>query len=218
MSGQDHGHDHEHGPVLAYDDDSVHDVNEAGHYQMLAEVLRALVVEKGLVKATDIREHLQAMDSQDLTLGPRIIAHAWADPDFKARLLADGSKAVAEFGVDMGETELVVVENTDDIHNVVVCTLCSCYPRMILGLPPDWYKSKSYRARTVREPRAVLSEFGTELPADTTLRVHDSNADMRYLVLPARPAGTEDWDEARLAGIVTRDHMIGVALPATQTH
>jgi nitrile hydratase len=142
-----------------------------------------------------------------------VVARAWADPDYKKRLLADGTKAVAEFGIGMGDAELIVVENTSAVHNVIVCTLCSCYPRTVLGLPPDWYKSRSYRSRVVAEPRAVLREFGTVVPDDVTVRVHDSNADMRYLVLPARPAGTEGWDEARLAALVTRDCMVGVTTP-----
>src|SRR5262249_19795636 len=133
------------------------------------------------------------------------------------RLLADGSAGVRELGINMESTKLVVVENTPSVHNLIVCTLCSCYPRPVLGLPPDWYKSRAYRSRAVREPRAVLAEFGTTLPPDVAVRVHDSTADMRYLVLPLRPAGTDGWDEARLAELVTRDSMVGVTqvrLPA----
>jgi nitrile hydratase len=142
-----------------------------------------------------------------------MVARAWADPAYKKRLLADGTKAAAEFGIPMGDAELIVVENTPKVHNMIVCTLCSCYPRTVLGLPPDWYKSKSYRSRAVIEPRAVLKEFGTTVPDDITVRVHDSNADMRYLVLPMRPPGTEGWSEEKLAGIVTRDSMVGVTVP-----
>jgi nitrile hydratase len=127
-------------------------------------------------------------------------------------MLADGAKAAEEIGLDVGPLKLVVVENTENVHNVIVCTLCSCYPRMLLGLPPDWYKSRNYRSRVVREPHAVLAEFGTAIPADTQVRVHDSTADMRYLVAPARPEGTENWSEVELARLVTRDSMIGVAL------
>jgi nitrile hydratase len=127
-------------------------------------------------------------------------------------LLDDGTAAVGELGIPMGDVELLVVENTDDAHNMIVCTLCSCYPRTILGLPPDWYKSKSYRSRAVHEPREVLKEFGTDLPAGVTVRVHDSNADMRYLVLPMRPEGTDDWTEDALAELVTRDSMVGTAM------
>ena len=133
------------------------------------------------------------MDTRTPALGAKVVARAWTDPEFKKRLLADGTAAVAEMGIPMGDAELIVVENSKDVHNVIVCTLCSCYPRTVLGLPPDWYKSRNYRSRMVVEPRAVLKEFGTELPDQVTLRTHDSNADMRYLVLPERPAGTEGW-------------------------
>jgi len=217
----DHDHDHAHPhthdghPILKYSDDSVHDVRESDLYPLLAEALRSVLVERGVVSAADIREHLEALDKVDDSMGGRIVAHAWSDPEYKKRLLDNGSAAVAEFGINMGETQLIVVENTDAVHNLVVCTLCSCYPRAILGLPPDWYKSKSYRARAVYEPRAVLREFGTALPESKTVRVHDSNADMRYLVLPQRPAGTEGWDEARLATLVSRDCLVGV-VPASQ--
>jgi nitrile hydratase len=141
-----------------------------------------------------------------------MVARAWVDPAFKQRMLADGSAAARELGIDVGPLKLVVVENTERLHNVIVCTLCSCYPRMLLGRPPDWYKSRSYRSRAVYEPRAVLAEFGTVIPDDIEVRVHDSTADMRYLVLPRRPPGTNALDEAALAGLVTRDSMIGVAL------
>ena len=142
-----------------------------------------------------------------------MVARAWTDPEFKKRLLANGTAAVAEMGIPMGDAALIVVENSKDVHNIIVCTLCSCYPRTVLGLPPDWYKSRNYRSRVVVEPRAVLKEFGTELLDSVTLRTHDSNADMRYLVLPERPAGTEGWSQERLAAIVTRDCMVGVTLP-----
>jgi len=141
------------------------------------------------------------------------VARAWTDPEFRARLLANGTEAVREFGIDMGDAELIAVENTPRRHNLVVCTLCSCYPRQVLGLPPDWYKSRAYRSRAVIEPRVVLREFGTEIPDDLTVSVHDSTADIRYIVLPARPAGTEGMSEADLAALVTRDVMVGVTLP-----
>lgn len=205
-----HPHDHGNGPVLKYSDDSVHDVRESDLYPLLAEALRAIVVDKGLVSAADIREHLEALDKIDDGMGGRIVARAWTDPEYKRRLLENGSDAVGEFGIDMGETQLIVVENADTVHNLVVCTLCSCYPRAILGLPPDWYKSKSYRARAVNEPRAVLREFGTLVPESVIVRVHDSNADMRYLVLPKRPSGTEGWSAEQLAVLVTRDCLVGV--------
>jgi nitrile hydratase len=142
-----------------------------------------------------------------------MVARAWTDPAYKARLLENGSRAAEELGFEVPGLRLIVVENTPATHNVIVCTLCSCYPRMLLGLPPEWYKSRPYRSRMVREPRKVLAEFGLELPARVQLRVHDSNADMRYMVLPMRPAGTEGWSEARLAELVTRDCLIGVAVP-----
>jgi nitrile hydratase len=143
-----------------------------------------------------------------------VVAKAWVDPEYKKRLLANATAACEELGLEIPALKLVAVENTPQVHNVIVCTLCSCYPRVLLGIPPDWYKSRAYRSRMVREPRAVLAEFGVSLPETTSIRVHDSTADMRYLVLPMRPAGTEGWDEARLARLVSRDSMIGVALPA----
>ena len=139
-----------------------------------------------------------------------MVARAWVDSDYRIRLLLDGSAAAEELGIPVDGTRLIVVENTEEIHNLVVCTLCSCYPRNVLGLPPDWYKKTAYRARAVKEPRAVLAEFGTVLPNSVTVRVHDSTADMRYLVLPARPDGTEGWAEDKLAALVSRDSMIGV--------
>jgi nitrile hydratase alpha subunit len=205
--GHDHDHDHDHPGTTP-------DTNETGYYELMAQAMKELLIEKGVVSADDVRRYLEFLDSRDPADGGRIIARAWADPAFKARLLEDGTAAVEEMGFTMGDAELVVVENTDDVHNMIVCTLCSCYPRTILGLPPDWYKSKSYRSRAVIEPRAVLQEFGTSVQDDKTVRVHDSNADMRYLVLPQRPEGTEGWSEEQLAAIVTRDAMVGVALPS----
>lgn len=202
----DHDHDHDHPGTTP-------DVNETGYYELMAEAMKELLIEKGVVKAEDVRRNLEFLDSRDPAEGATIIARAWTDEAFKARLLDDGTKAVEEMGFPMGDAELIVVENTDDVHNMIVCTLCSCYPRTILGLPPDWYKSKSYRARAVVEPRAVLREFGTDLPEGKTVRVHDSNADMRYLVLPQRPDGTDDWSAEQLAALVTRDAMVGVTVP-----
>jgi thiocyanate hydrolase subunit gamma len=202
----DHDHDHDHPGTTP-------DVNETGYYELMAEAMKELLIEKGVVKAEDVRRNLEFLDSRDPAEGATIIARAWTDDAFRTRLLEDGTKAVEEMGFPMGDAELIVVENTDEVHNMIVCTLCSCYPRTILGLPPDWYKSKSYRARAVVEPRSVLKEFGTDLPADKTVRVHDSNADMRYLVLPQRPEGTDDWSAEQLAAVVTRDAMVGVTLP-----
>jgi nitrile hydratase len=175
--------------------------------------VRELLVEKGVLTAEEVRRTIEAIDARTPALGAKVVARAWVDPAFKQRLLADGTAACAELGIDLGPTHLVAVENTEGVHNVVVCTLCSCYPRALLGLPPDWYKSSAYRSRVVREPRAVLREFGTEIPTDVTVRVHDTNADMRYLVIPARPAGTEGMSEDELASLVGRDAMIGVDVP-----
>jgi nitrile hydratase len=194
-------------------------VKETGNYQpysyfQLMEVsLRELLVEKGIVTEAQVAAAVEDMRSRTPDRGARVVAHAWANPEFKQKLLADGTGACEELGLDVPALRLVVVENTPAVHNMIVCTLCSCYPRMLLGIPPDWYKSRNYRSRAVREPRAVLSEFGLELPLETAVRVHDSTADMRYLVLPMRPAGTEGWSEERLASTVTRDCMIGVAVP-----
>jgi nitrile hydratase subunit alpha len=188
-------------------DEKVH-----GYYQLLGLALKELLIEKQVFTAAEIRKAIEARDEITPALGARIVAKAWTDSAFKARLLRDANAACREIGVDVGPTNLVAVENTDTVHNVVVCTLCSCYPRSVLGLPPSWYKSREYRARIVREPRAVLKEFGTAVPEYMELRVHDSTADMRYLVVPARPAGTEGLDEAALAALVNRDSMIGISL------
>lgn len=208
-----HGHDHGHGEVLRWHDDGAHDVDETGHYELMAEAIKELLIEKGVITAEEVRRNLEFMDSRGTHLGAKIAARAWTDTAFRERLMADGTAAAGELGIPMAGAELVVVENTPEVHNMVVCTLCSCYPRTILGLPPDWYKSKSYRSRAVIEPRAVLAEFGTEIPEDVTVRVHDSNADMRYLVLPMRPEGAEGWSEDELAALVTRDCLVGVSLP-----
>jgi nitrile hydratase len=181
------------------------------HHKMLEIAVRELLIEKGILTADEIRAAVERMDARGPHLGAKIVARAWVDPAFKARLLEDGSAGAEEAGVQMDQpTRLIVVENTSAIHNLVVCTLCSCYPRMVLGIPPDWYKSRAYRSRAVREPRAVLAEFGTRLPDGVSVRVHDSTADMRYLVLPMRPKGSDGLDEAALAALVTRDSMIGV--------
>ena len=203
----DHGHDHDRTFQPDLED------SPPGESELMAEALRQLLIEKGVLTAEEIRAEVEKVDSVAPSLGGRIVARAWTDPAFRARLLENGTAAVREFGVDMGDAELIVVANTPDRHNLIVCTLCSCYPRQVLGLPPDWYKSRSYRSRAVVEPRAVLREFGTEIPGDVTVSVHDSTADIRYMVLPMRPAGTEGWSEERLAGLVTRDALVGVVLP-----
>lgn len=183
-------------------------------FQRMEIAVRELLVEKGVTTEAEINAQVAAMDARSPAMGAAVVARAWTDPEFKARLLKDGSAACAEMGVAVEAMKLIVVENTPDTHNVIVCTLCSCYPRNLLGLPPDWYKQRAYRTRVVVEPRKVLAEFGLELPDDVTVQVHDSTADMRYIVLPMRPEGTEGMDEAALAALVGRDAMIGVGLPS----
>jgi len=199
-----HPHEHRNPPRPDQDDTLT-------YYRAMETAVRELLIEKGIVSAEDVRRQVENMDGRNAGRGATMIAHAWLDPAYRERMLVDGAKAAEEIGLDVGPLKLVVVENTATVHNVIVCTLCSCYPRMLLGLPPDWYKSRMYRARVVREPRVVLAEFGTAIPDDVLIRVHDSTADMRYLVAPRRPEGTENWSEAQLARLVTRDSMIGVA-------
>jgi nitrile hydratase subunit alpha len=183
------------------------------YFQLMEVSLRELLVEKGIVTEAQVEATVEDMRARSPERGARVVARAWVDGSFRQGLLEDGTRACEELGLDVPALRLVVVENTPSVHNMIVCTLCSCYPRMLLGIPPDWYKSRNYRSRAVREPRAVLSEFGLQLDMETAIRVHDSTADMRYLVLPMRPAGTAGWSEERLASIVTRDCMIGVAVP-----
>lgn len=212
----DHDHDHhshEHDEPHAHEGDALVIDDDAGNLlaQQRVDALQALLIRKGILSAGEVPQAIQALESPGTHLGARIVARAWTDPAFKQRLLANGKNGAAELDIKVGEAQLVVVENTPTLHNVVVCTLCSCYPRSILGQPPSWYISKAYRARTVREPARVLQEFGLTLPAQTAICVHDSTADMRFLVLPERPAGTEAYSEDQLAALVTRDSMIGVA-------
>jgi len=182
-----------------------------GYYEIMEIAVRELLVEKKLITAGEIRRQIEVLDSRTPALGAKVVARAWVDPEFRSRLLANGRKACEEFGISFyDDTQLIVLENTDAVHNLIVCTLCSCYPRPVLGLPPDWYKAKPYRARAVREPRKVLAEFGTIIPDQVEIRVSDSTALVRYLVLPQRPAGTETYSETQLASLVTRDAMIGV--------
>ena len=210
---RDHDHDHElhgyapHAPPQP--DEKIH-----SYYQVLGLALKELLVDKGVITADEIRRMIEFRDSITPSTGAKIVARAWTDPAYKQRLLADGSEAIRDFGLDMGGTHLVVVENTPQVHNVIVCTLCSCYPRNVLGLPPSWYKQREYRARVVREPRTVLAEFGTQLPDNVEVRVHDSTADMRYLVLPMQPTGTQGNSAQQLETLITRDCMIGVSLPS----
>ena len=183
------------------------------YFQLMEISLRELLVEKGVLTNEQVDAEVEAMRNRTPERGARVVAKAWTDASFKKRLLENGTKACEELGLEIPALKLVVVENTPQVHNAIVCTLCSCYPRMLLGIPPDWYKSRNYRSRMVREPRKVLAEFGLRIDEKTQIRVHDSSADMRYMVLPMRPAGTDGWSEERLAGIVNRDSMIGVAVP-----
>jgi nitrile hydratase len=183
------------------------------YFQLMEISLRELLVEKGILTNEQVDAEVENMRSRTPERGAKVVARAWVDPAYRKRLLENGTKACEELGLDVPALKLVAVENTPQAHNAIVCTLCSCYPRMLLGIPPDWYKSRNYRSRMVREPRQVLAEFGLQIPENTQIRVHDSTADMRYIVLPMRPAGTEGWDEERLAGLVNRDCMIGVAVP-----
>ncbi|MBN9435188.1 MAG: nitrile hydratase subunit alpha [Bosea sp.] len=202
-----HDHDHDHA--------AIEQVDRPGYYEVMETAIRELLIAKGLISAGDIRHQIEVLDSRSPALGAAVVARAWTDPDFKRRLLADGRKGCEELGISFyDDTQLIVLENTSEVHNLIVCTLCSCYPRPVLGLPPDWYKLKPYRARAVSEPRKVLAEFGTHLPDDVEIRVSDSTAAVRYLVLPLRPEGTDDWSPDELAAIVTRDAMIGV-IPVT---
>ena len=182
------------------------------YYQFLEISVRELLIEKGVLSEDDIRIAVEEMDSRGPERGAQVVARAWVDPQFKQSLLQDAPSAVKTLGLDIGPLQLLVVENTPDVHNLIVCTLCSCYPRTLLGLPPDWYKSREYRSRAVREPRSVLRKFGTDIPDEVEVRVHDSTADLRYLVLPQRPAGTGHLSEDELAALVKRDSMIGVTV------
>ena len=187
--------------------------HELTYYEQRVEAIQALLIDKGMLTADEVRQAVEDMDARSPAVGAQVVAHAWVDPAFKQRLLTDAKATIAELGINVDTwSTLVAVENTAATHNVVVCTLCSCYPRSLLGLPPDWYKSLNYRARVVKEPRTVLKEFGLELESGIDIRVYDSTADMRYLVIPARPAGTQHMSEGELAELVTRDSMIGVTL------
>jgi nitrile hydratase len=201
-------HSHSHGPAAKDHDDRL------TYYRAMEIALRELLISKAIFTADDVRSAVEAMDSRTPENGARLVARAWTNPAFKARLLADGSAAARELGFEVGTLKLMVIENTPKVHNLVVCTLCSCYPRMLIGLPPAWYKSAAYRRRAVREPRAVLREFGTIVPDSVEVRVHDSTADLRYMILPMRPAGTGGLSEEQLIPLVTRDSLIGVATAA----
>jgi nitrile hydratase alpha subunit len=203
---ESHGHPHA----------AVEESEAPGYYEIMETAVRELLTEKGLIKPGEIRRQIEVLDSRSPALGAKVVARAWLDPDFRRRLLDNGRAACEEeFGISFyDDTELIVLENTPTVHNVIVCTLCSCYPRPLLGLPPDWYKAAPYRSRMVREPRKVLAEFGTQIPGDVALHVTDSTAQVRFLVLPMRPSGTESFTEEQLAALVSRDTMIGV-IPVT---
>ena len=200
----DHAGPHPHQPDI---EDS-----EATRYQVMAKAVTELLIEKAIFSADTFRQQLEKMDTKKPADGARMIARAWVDHAYKERMLSNVNAAAAELGLDAGSIPIRAVENSPSLHNVIVCTLCSCYPRMLIGLPPDWYKSHAYRSRTVREPRVVLKEFGTIIPDNVEVRVHDSTADCRYMVIPMQPTGTESLSEDALADLVTRDCMIGVTV------
>jgi nitrile hydratase alpha subunit len=210
MTSHEHEHVH-HGHDVAQHDPEAAERNKVPFYGKRAYAIRDLLIEKGILTADDVQREVDYMEARSPANGARLVARAWVDPEFKQRLLQDPKAACREMGIDAsGLVEFVVLENTEQVHNLVVCTLCSCYPRPILGRPPDWYKSFVYRSRAVVEPRAVMLEFGTVLRPEVEVRVFDSSADIRYLVLPMRPPGTDGMTEEALAGLVTRDSLIGV--------
>jgi nitrile hydratase subunit alpha len=183
-------------------------------YAARIRAIEALLLEKGVLTEPEVQDSISYMEARSPANGARLVARAWVDQDFKELLLSDGKAAALELGMDPKHpAEFIVVENTPELHNLIVCTLCSCYPRAILGRPPDWYKSFAYRSRAVREPRAVMREFGFEPPGGVEIVVHDSTADARYMVLPMRPPDTESMDEEQLAELVTRDSLVGVSVP-----
>ena len=206
----DHDHDHEHGdhaPVTEHDD------GPPSEFEIMSRAMQEILEAKGVVTAEEIAQRMELFEEELPYRGSRVVARAWLDPEYRKRLLEDGKAACAEEGVGLEVERLIAVENTPEVHNVIVCTLCSCYPRNLLGMPPTWYKSRNYRSRVVFEPRAVLKEFGTELADSVAVRVHDSNADMRYVVIPMRPEGTEGWSQEQLEAILTRDTLVGVTVP-----
>lgn len=200
------GHDDEHDHSRTFQPDHPEPTSDAARVGL---ALRELLIEAGHYTPEEEQQVIATMQGASPENGARIVARAWVDPDYRDRLLANGAAAIRELGFELEPYEFTVMENTDGVHNVIVCTLCSCYPRALLGMSPAWYKSKNYRARIVREPRSVLDEFGVELADDVEVRVHDSTAELRYMVLPQRPAGTEGWSESKLAALVTRDSLIG---------
>lgn len=208
-SDHDGNDSHNHGPHPTREDDDVALTYDEARFLALKEQLIAA----GILTADEIMRKMEFNDRATPHQGARMVARAWVDPAFKARMLADGKAAARELDIEVTEAELMVIENTPERHNLIVCTLCSCYPRSLLGEPPAWYVSRAYRSRAVVEPRKVLGEFGLDFPNSVELRVHDSNADFRYLVLPLRPKGTEGLNEEQLATLVSRDCLVGAALP-----
>ena len=203
-----HGRDHGHPRQLD------HDAAPATAYEVLEQAVRELLIDKGVLTAEEISTQIDLMDSRSPALGAKVVARAWTDASYKQRLIENTRAALAELGIDIGTlADFRTVENTPEVHNVIACTLCSCYPKLLLGIPPAWYKSLAYRSRVVADPRGVLREFGVVLPDEVAVLVHDSTADLRYLVLPMRPPGTDGWSEEQLAGLVTRDCLIGTAVP-----
>lgn len=208
---------------MSHDHD--HDGHDHGHYHepaaesvpppaLRTRAIESLLVEKGVITSEAVARGVDWLVSRTPANGARIVARAWVDPEYRRRLLADAKAAALELGVDVAQSPVVVaLENTDEVHHLVVCTLCSCYPRALLGPPPAWYKSNEYRSRAVVEPRAVMAEFGLTVPEGVEVRVVDSTADIRYLVIPRRPAGTQGWSDERLAALVTRDSLVGVVDP-----
>lgn len=208
-------HHHDHHAPHPYQPD-IEDAPLTRH-MALTEAVAALLLDRGLITADALRRMLEVIDQASPAGGAAVVARAWVDDGFKARLIADANAAAHELGIDAGAIPIRAVANTLRLHNVICCTLCSCYPRYLLGASPAWYKSRAYRSRVVREPRGVLAEFGLILPDDVAVEVHDATAELRYMVIPVRPAGTEGWDEAHLATLVTRDCLIGTALPRVET-
>ena len=205
-------HDHDGKPIQ--EDETGEGPN---HHHVMNLAVQELLQEQGLVAADELRNMIENFDDEYPHRGAKVVVRAWTDEDYRARLLSDAAPAIAEMGIDLlHQADIIALENTADTHNVIVCTLCSCYPRFLLGQPPTWYKSRSYRSRVVYEPRAVLKEFGTTLPGDIAIKVHDSNANMRYIVIPLRPAGTENWSHDQLEAIISRDCLVGVAVPTIE--
>jgi len=211
--GHDHG-DHQHEERAIVEQNAVDKEGDASPFETLANAVVSLLIEKKFMTEDQIRqkiENFDEIDQMEVSYGAKLVAKAWKDPEFKKLLLKDPVAAARSQDIDPGHIQLIAVENTEDVHNVIVCTLCSCYPRKLLGRPPDWYKSRSYRARAVIEPRKVLQEFGTIIPPQTKIRVHDSTADIRYFVVPEQPQETKDWSEEQLQKLLTRDSLIGAA-------